>query len=70
MDTSIIGADEVNTSKVKYTKDEEPLVTDNSKIKVIKALGYFKLFECGKKFFDNLDTTYKCACISNAKGNY
>ena len=70
MDTSIIGVDEVNTSKVKYTKYEEPSVTDNSIIEVIKAPGYFKLFECGKKFFDNLDTTYKCACISNAKGNY
>ena len=43
---------------------------DDFKIKVINALGYFKLFECGKKLFDNLDTTYKCACISNAKGNY
>ena len=48
MDTSIIGVDEVNTSKVKYTKYEEPSVTDNSIIEVIKAPGSFKLFECGK----------------------
>ena len=41
----------VNTSKVKYsmneTKDEEPLVTDNSSINVPI---YFKLFKCGNKF--------------------
>ena len=38
----------VNTSKVKYITDEETAVTD---IEVIKAPGYFKLFECGKQFF-------------------
>ena len=48
----------MNKTKVKDTKYEEPLVTDNSKIEVIKALGYFKLFECGKKFFNNLDAAY------------
>ena len=30
------------------TKDEEPLVTDNS---VINVLSYFKLFECSKKYW-------------------
>ena len=34
----------VNMNKVKDTKDEETSVTDNSKIEVIKAMGYFKLF--------------------------
>ena len=53
----------VDTSKVKYKRDEEPLVTDNSKIEVIKAPGYFKLSECSKKFFNNLDATYKLACM-------
>ena len=41
----------VNTSDVKdsmnETKNEEPLVTDNS---VINALIYFKLFECSEKY--------------------
>ena len=35
----------VDTKKVKYTKDEEPLFTDNSNIGLIKAPVYFKLFE-------------------------
>ena len=34
----------VNANKVKNTKDEEPAVTNNSKIEVIKTPGYFKLF--------------------------
>ena len=58
------------TRNVKDAKDEEPLVTDNSKIEVIKAPGYFKLFKCGKKFFNNMYTTYKCACMENDKGGY
>ena len=60
----------MNTNKVKDTKDEEPLVTDNSNIEVIKAPGYFKLFECGKMFFNNLDLMYKHACMENAKEKY
>ena len=35
----------VNTRKVQDTRYEEPGVTD---IEVIKVLGYFKLFNCGK----------------------
>ena len=54
----------VNANEVKYTTDE-PLLTDNSSIKV---LGYFKLFECGKEFFNKLDTAYEHACMEN--GNY
>ena len=50
----------VNTNKAKYTKDEEPPVTDNYNIEVIKAPGYFKIFECRKMFFNNLDSTYEC----------
>ena len=57
----------VNTSEVKYTKDEEPSVMD---ILLIKAPGYFKLFECGKEFFNNLDAAYECACMENAKDKY
>ena len=45
----------VNASKLKDTKDET-LVTDNS---VIKALGYLKLFNCGKELFNNMDATYE-----------
>ena len=48
----------VNTSEVKYVKnkkkDEKPSVMDNS---VINATRYFKLFECGKKFLNKIDTT-------------
>ena len=46
------------------------MVTDNSKIEVIKVLGYFKLFKCGKKFFEKLDATYERVCMENAKENY
>ena len=48
----------VDTRKVTYRKDEERSVTD---ILLIKALGYFKLFDCDKQFFNNLDGTYECA---------
>ena len=40
---------------------------DDFKIKVINALGYFKLFECGKKLFNNLGVTYKRACTESEK---
>ena len=43
---------------------------DNSKIEVIKVSGYFKLFEFGKNFFNNLETVYECTCIENAKEKY
>ena len=52
MDTS------VNTKKVTDTKYEETLVKDNYNIEVIMAPGYFKLFDCGKMLFNNLDTKY------------
>ena len=55
----------MNTSKVKYTKDEEPLVMDNLNIDAIKATGHLKLFECGKKFSNNMDAMYKRACMEN-----
>ena len=47
----------VNMSKVKNAKDEEPSFTDNSKIEVTKAQDYFKISECGRKFFKNLEET-------------
>ena len=43
---------------------------DNSKIGVIKAPGYFKLFKCGKESLNNLDVTYDCAWMENAKNKY
>ena len=58
---------EANTSKVKYAKDEEPLVTDNFNI---KAPGYFKLFKYGKSFFNNLDAMYYRDFMAGAKGKY
>ena len=57
----------VNISEVKYKKYEEPFVTG---IFLIKAPDYFKLFECGKEFFNNLDATYERAGIANVKDNY
>ena len=57
----------VNTIKLKGTKYEEPSVTD---ISLIKALGYFKLFECSKELFNNLDVTYERACMENAKDKH
>ena len=54
----------VNASKVKYatneTKYEEPFATDNA---VINTPTHFKLFECGKTFLNNLDSTYEQACM-------
>ena len=54
----------VNTSEVKdannETKDEEPLVTDNS---VINVPRYFKLFECGRNSLKNLDAAYDQVCM-------
>ena len=67
VDTSIIEDNKVNTLKVKNTRDEEPSVMENSDI---KALGYFKLFECGKTFFKNMHATYGCACMENTKENH
>ena len=61
--TGIIDVNKVNTITLKYTRHEEPLVTDNSKVEVIKVPGDFKLFKCGKNFSDNLDATYKRACM-------
>ena len=55
---------------LKDKNDEEPLVTNNYIIEVIKAPGYFKLFNCGKTFFNNLDKMYECACMVNAKVKY
>ena len=49
----------VSTIKVKDIKGEEPLVTVNSKIEAIKSPGYFKLFKCGKKLFENLGAMYE-----------
>ena len=57
----------MNTSKVKYTKNKEPLIVD---ISLLKAPGYFKLFGCGKEFFNNLDMTHEHACMENSKGKY
>ena len=53
----------VNTKKVKDTRDEEYLVTDNSKFEVIKTQGYFELLECSKKFSKYLDMRYKRMCM-------
>ena len=49
---------EANTRKIKDTKDEEPSVTY---ILLIKAPGYFKLFECVKYLFNNPGAIYECA---------
>ena len=58
----------VNTSEVKDAMDEtkygESLVTDNSDINVPI---YFKLFECGKKFLNNLDATYEQAGMETSQ---
>ena len=45
-------------------RDEEPSFTDNS---VINALSYFKIFECGKNFLNNLDATYEQACMETSQ---
>ena len=57
----------VNTINVKDTKDEEPLVTD---ILLIEAPGYFKLFEYGKVFFNNLDAVYEYVCMENSNDTH
>ena len=57
----------VTTSKVNDTKDEEPLVTD---FPLMKALGYFKLFQCSKQLFKNLDAMYERAGMANSKDKY
>ena len=57
----------MNKRNIKDTKDEEPSVMD---ILLIKAPGYFELFECGKYFFNNLDTMYEHACMENVKNDY
>ena len=67
VDTSVVDLNKMNTGKVKYAKDEEPLVMDNSNIKV---LGYFKLFKCSKSVFNTLEATYKRACREIAIKNY
>ena len=56
----------MNMSKVKDTKYEEPSV---SYILLIKTLGHFKLFQCGKEFFNNLETACEHACTKNSKDN-
>ena len=56
-----------NTSEVKDTMDEEPLVTG---ISLIKAAEYFKLFKCNEQFFNNLYLIYECSCMENVKGEY
>ena len=70
LDKSITDVNEVNKIIVKNTTEEEPLVMNNSRIKVIKAPDYFKLFKCSKTFFNNLDMMYKGACKENVKGKY
>ena len=55
---------------MKQIKYEELLVTDNFNIEVIKALGHFKLFECIKMFFNNMDTHFERACVANVKEKY
>ena len=60
-----------NTNKEKFAIDEteyeEPSVTDN---KFIKELSFFNLFECGKKFLNNIDATCERACIATSKHQY
>ena len=60
----------MNTNKLKDTKDEEPSVIDDSNIEVIKVPGYFKLFEFGKKFFNNLGVAYEHVCMVHSKEKY
>ena len=61
----------INTNKEKYaidkTEDEEPSVTYNP---VIIEPRYFNLFECGKKFLNNLDATCECVCMETSNDNY
>ena len=57
--------------RIKYakneTKDEEPLVTDNS---VINAPIYFKPFEYIKNYLNKIDVTCEQACMENSKDKY
>ena len=58
-------------SEIKYTKnetkDEEPLVMDNS---VINVPSYFKLFECGEKLLNKLDAICERVCMATLKEKY
>ena len=54
----------VNMNEVKDTNDEETLVTG---FLLIKVPGYFKPFDCGKDFSNNLDATYEHVCMENLK---
>ena len=60
----------VNTSDVKYsmneTKDEEPLVTDNS---IINVPSYLKIFECRKNLLNNIDATNELSFMETSQGN-
>ena len=56
-----------DTSKVKDTKNEESPVTD---ISLIKETEYFKLLNCSKQVFNNLDVAYEHMCMANAKNYY
>ena len=49
------------------SEDEEPLIADNT---VINETIYFNLFECGKKFLNNLDSTYERAFMENSKDKH
>ena len=48
-------------------KYEEPSVTYNS---VVNAPSCFKLFECGKNFFNNIDAMSEWAFMETLKKNY
>ena len=48
------------------TKDEEPSVPDNS---IINAPSYFKIYDFGKTFLNNLDGTYGEACMATSQDN-
>ena len=54
-------------SKVKDTKNEELSFTN---IYSINAKGYFKLLNCSKQVFNNLDVAYEHMCMANAKIYY
>ena len=56
----------VNTSKVKDTKDATS-VTD---ILLIKASGYFNIFEWGKELLNDLDTMYEGMCMANERDKH
>ena len=66
----------VMSGLVRYSKFNEgytytpPTRTIFYNIEVIKALGHFKLFECIKIFFNNMDTNFERACMANVKEKY